>query len=763
MDKLDTMRSMIRYRVIALFACMVPVCHGQINLLLEERDALRGSVWSNEVDAQDHEEYFVQLWDNLRNEDYSIDVFKKHVFEKLFLPNSGERKDLEYGIVLQTLKSKIVELTHESWMEWVVKKSMEGFTLTQCEWHHSAFSRDLNGVAHSTVSMTLHAENKSRQLRYAITGKLKVEWQPTRNARGIYEPRKVEAPELEVLHRQGTPFFEEAITLDIPPQKSSVVLVNDLDYDGYSEITLPDTNTVLWNLGSEKFGAKPLHEVPLASSDTAVYGDFTGDGITDLLSVGMARLEKGGDPVEGIFLYKGMGRGRFVDNARPLQFDTEVRLQGPPCLATGDVDGDGDLDLWIAQYKELYLEGSMPTPYFDAKDGYPAFLLLNQGDGINFVDATEASGIKEKRNRRTYSSSFYDCDGDNDLDLLSVNDFAGLDLYLNDGKGQFTDVTETYFDDRYLFGMGHSIADFNRDGLLDIYAIGMSSTTARRLDEMNAGREEFPDHNRLRSSMGYGNRLLLAQPSGGFRHAENRDDYARTGWSWGVGSLDVDNDGDLESYVANGHYSNDSARDYCSQYWTDDIYRGSSERSPLLSSYFNIGISSMRQGDVSWNGFEHNVLLMPMSDGKTRNVSFLFGLAQEFDSRQVAVDDLNNDGRPDLILTRYPPSFDKERDSSILSVYMNRMPSAGNWIGVRLGNLPGTPLPEGAVIKVVSGGVERIETIITGDSHQVQHATVKHFGLGDIEKVDSIEVIWTNGQSKRIEKPKINAYHAIAL
>lgn len=757
------MHSLAKRNVATFFACMIPVCHGAIDELVKERDSLRKSVWSNEVEAQEHEEYFIRLWDSLRSEAYSIDVFRKHIFEKLLLPQSGERKELEYGIGVQTLKSGVEELTHAAWIEWIVDKSTAGFTLTQCEWHHSAFRRDENGIAHSTVSMTLHAEDKSRQARYAITGKLKVEWQPTRNADGIYEPRVIAAPDLELMQRQGAPLYEEAITLDIPPQKSSVVLVNDLDYDGYSEITLPDTNTILWNLGSERFGAKPLHEVPLASSDTAVYGDFTGDGITDLLSVGMARLEKGGDLVEGIFLYRGKARGAFVDNAIQLKFDQDVVLQGPPCLTTGDVDGDGDLDLWIAQYKELYLQGSMPTPYFDAKDGYPAYLLLNQGDGINFVDATELSGIKEKRNRRTYSSSLYDCDGDQDLDLLVVSDFSGLDLYINDGTGKFTDVTESSFDDRYLFGMGHSIADFNRDGLLDIYAIGMSSTTARRLDEMNAGRAEFPERNRLRSSMGYGNRLLLAQASGGFKHAENRDDYARTGWSWGVGSLDVDNDGHLESYVANGHYSNESARDYCSAYWTDDIYRGSSEKNPILSSYFNIGISSMRKGDVSWNGFEHNVLLMPMSDGKTRNVSFLFGLAQEYDSRQVAIDDLNNDGKLDIILTRYPPSFDKEKDSSILSVYMNRLPSSGNWIGVRLGNVPGTPLPEGAVIKVVSGEVERIETIITGDSHQVQHATVKHFGLGAIDQVDSIEVIWANGQRKRIENPKLNAYHAIAL
>ena len=158
------MHSLTKYLPVAFLACITPVSNGDLGLLVEERNDLLKSVWSNEAEAQEHEEYFIRLWDNLRNEDYSIDVFKKHVFNTLLLPHSGERKELEYGIGIQTLKSKVIELTHGAWMEWVVNKTAAGFSLTQCEWHHSAFRRDKDGIAHSTVSMTLHAENKSRQL-----------------------------------------------------------------------------------------------------------------------------------------------------------------------------------------------------------------------------------------------------------------------------------------------------------------------------------------------------------------------------------------------------------------------------------------------------------------------------------------------------------------------------------------------------------------------------------------------------------------------
>jgi FG-GAP repeat. len=62
-----------------------------------------------------------------------------------------------------------------------------------------------------------------------------------------------------------------------------------------------------------------------------------------------------------------------------------------------------------------------------------------------------------------------------DLDLVVVSDFAGVDVYSNDGKGKFTEVTATWVPDSHAFGMAHTLADFNRDGRLDLLMIGMTS------------------------------------------------------------------------------------------------------------------------------------------------------------------------------------------------------------------------------------------------------------------------------------------------
>jgi hypothetical protein len=80
------------------------------------------------------------------------------------------------------------------------------------------------------------------------------------------------------------------------------------------------------------------------------------------------------------------------------------------------------------------------------------------------VDITNSSGLSGKSNRRTFSASLIDLDFDQDLDLIVVADFSGLDLYLNDGKGHFSDITEQLGKKRHAFGMSHTFGDWNSDG-----------------------------------------------------------------------------------------------------------------------------------------------------------------------------------------------------------------------------------------------------------------------------------------------------------
>lgn len=729
--------------------------------LFEERSKLQQTVWEQEMAAQEYESFFIELWDSLRNDGDAMLSFQNAKFGSIKFGNLVHEGTMDHGIEVFHMSEEYSSKTYAEWMEWLNALREEGFEFYQSEWHHKRFGYNEDGTGKSKVSFSLHVENAGLKKRYQLDGMLDVVWQPAQNAAGIYEPELIKVSSLSFLERQGPPLFVKLGAFDIAPKKRGPILVYDLNGDGRSEIVLAGASQIAWNRGKGSFALAPLSKHPVFNSRAAVLGDFDRDGTTDLMVDGSFVDVDSKTKEVGLFIYKGSGVGDFPSKPQLLKIDPYFEVKSDTTLTAGDIDNDGDLDLWLGQYKEPYRGGSMPTPFFDSNDGHPSYLLFNEGDGIHFAEKTEVSGIKEKRHRRVYSSSFYDYDNDLDQDLLVICDFAGIDLYQNQGDGTFTDVTSGTIKDGFLFGMAHSFADFNYDGLIDFYSIGMSSTTASRLHAMGAGRKEFDYLDAKRIPMTYGNRLYLAGEDGKFTQPQFNDKVARTGWSWGVVTTDLDNDGDIDFYVANGHDSNTTCRDYCTSYWTDDIYHKSSIENPLMEDYFGAKIDEKEDKGISWNGFEHNFFFMPMSDGKIRNISFLAGLALEHDSRMVIADDLNGDGRLDLIIDSNPPDWDGETDGNTATVFLNNFEHAGNYIGVRLQDKAGAPLATNARVVVSFDGKLSATNMSNGDSFESQHPLSKHFGIGQTDSVDFIEVTWTDGTTKRIENPEINQYHLI--
>jgi hypothetical protein len=464
----------------------------------------------------------------------------------------------------------------------------------------------------------------------------------------------------------------------------------------------------------------------------------------------------------GVFLFRGDARGRFVTPGVRVA-KLPLPLINPSSTTAGDIDGDGDLDVWITQYKDPYEQGSMPTPFHDANDAHPSYLLVNRGDGT-FDDATESAGLAPKRFRRTFAASFVDLDGDYDLDLLVTSDFAGTDIYLNDGTGHFTDETNALLEETASFGMAHTFADYDQDGALDFYVIGMASTTMRRLNQMGLVREDQPGHLELRSRMGYGNRMYLARGKRAFRQPEYKDTVARSGWSWGTTSFDFDSDGDMDVYVANGHVSGKTTKDYCTRYWCHDIFVGDSQANPVIDSLFDKTYSSRFSEDtrLSWDGYQKNHLFMNQSGEDFVNVAFLMNSALIEDSRAVISDDFDADGRPDILVRSTHKDSSTGRSYNVLHLLLNRWPIQNNWIGLQLRIEPGGPSTIGAVIRVRSNSGEQLAHVVTGDSYIAQHAPMKHFGLGSDTTVDSIEIRWPDGTVEVMESPAINTYHVVS-
>ena len=339
---------------------------------------------------------------------------------------------------------------------------------------------------------------------------------------------------------------------------------------------------------------------------------------------------------------------------------------------------------------------------------------------------------------------------------MVVSDFAGIDLYYNDGTGTFADVTARTVSEASTFGMSHVFGDYNADGRLDMYVVGMSSTTARRLDYLNLGREEYPEHHQQRQAMGFGNRLYLGSEDAQFSIAPSTEQVARTGWSWGVASADFDNDGDDEIYVANGHLSGETAQDYCTTFWTHDIYTGGSEPDPQIAAFFDEAIADWHNAGISWNGFEHNKLYLSGGGRSFVEIGYLMGVAFEFDARTVLDMDIDADGRMDLLVSEWSGTPRREQ----VHVLRNVWPSDNNWLGVRLQGAAGIS-PIGARITLRSSQGTKTQWVYTGESFDAQRSPTRLFGLGRVEQVKAIEVQWPDGKITILSAPQINRYHEL--
>lgn len=719
---------------------------------LEAREReLNQTVWAVELLAQDCARTFETLWDSLNASTNKLDLAATFPAGEIVPGDWQLLQALPHEIKLLTSKSPGPVLNPGEWRQVIEKAQERGWRLVQMEFRHTRFDTNEAGrPRQSTFYFSAHLTNSIEPARAILEGDLVVDWAPTRSADGLWEVKRVDASRLAIKTRAGRPPFRPILAESVTPLRNSrsidPLIVYDLDGDGLSEIILAANNLVYRRRGPDRYEQEPLCKHPPGAIDCAIVGDFDGDGAADFLC----------QKHEGLFLFKGSPRGTFDEPGR-LVFPPEEGLKYPMALTCGDVDRDGDLDVFLAQYKLPYEGGAMPTPYHDANDGYPAYLYLNDGRG-NFSDGTEFSGLGRKRWRRSYGGSLADLDGDADLDLVVVSDFAGLDVYRNDGRGHFTDVTRAWVAEPQAFGMAQVLSDFNVDGLPDLLTTGMTSGTADRLEHLRLWRPGAVEDRAMRRRMTVGNRLLLSKAAGGFEQTPLGDSIARSGWSWGCTAFDFDNDAFPDAYIANGMETKESVRDYEGEFWLHDAYVANSLEDPAALLYLKGKVARLRGHGESYGGYEKHRLFLNQRAKSFLEAGHLLGVALEQDSRNVVSDDLDGDGRMDLILIGSGPGAAL---TQTLRVFGNELPDRGNWIGFRFREKGNGGSPVGARVIVRWAGRASVRQIVSGDSYRSQHPNTMHFGLGEADRVETVEVHWIGGGSMTIRDPELNRYHTV--
>ncbi len=503
---------------------------------------------------------------------------------------------------------------------------------------------------------------------------------------------------------------------------SGGVAVFDCDGDGFLDVaTINGSSVENFKKGGDLFltlyrqidGNKtltPKFENITASANLTRKGwgmgitavDFDGDGNLDLFATGF----------NGNAVYRGKGGCKFEDvteksGIKGIGFQTGS--------AWADYDRDGDLDVFVAGYVKLDLNnlpvfGSSKTCSYKGirvqcgPRGLPGerdFFYRNKGDGT-FEEIAEKVGLADNDKYFGLGVTFADYDNDGWLDLYVANDSSPNYLYKNNRDGTFKDVsfeTGTSYSGagEEQGSMGVSLQDSDNDGNIDIFVTNFEN-------EQNTLYRDLGEKGFLDVAAVAG----VAQPAKPFV-------------GWGTSLSDFDNDGLLDIFVVNGH-----------------VY-------PQMELVKSESVAGFRQPFL---------LQRNLGNGKFEDISKASGLRDlpMFSSRGAAFGDLNNDGLIDVVVTNLG-----EKPTVLLNTTQND----NQKIAFKLIENGKNHDAIGSRITLKTDKRSLIQEVQAGASYLSQNDFRLHFGFTKDEKIESVEVRWSDGKIEKISG--VNPHRIVSI
>ncbi len=524
------------------------------------------------------------------------------------------------------------------------------------------------------------------------------------------------------------------------------VSIADIDDDGFDDLYVCQPaglpNRLFRNRGDGTF--EDITEQSglgvLENTACALFADVDNDGRQDLIVV----------RANGPLLFLNVGEGKF--RAKPDAFQFANPPQGTfTGAAIADYDRDGWLDIYFCLYS--YYQGvdqyRYPMPYYDAENGPPNFLMRNNRDGT-FQDATKQSGLHQNNTRFSFCCAWGDYNGDQWPDLYVVNDFGRKNLYRNNGDGTFTDVAaQTGVED---VGAGMSVCwlDSGNNSREDLYVANMWTAAGLRISEQeNFQADAGAAARALYHQHAMGNCLFRNAGDGRFEDASMRSGTTMGRWSWCSDSLDFDQDGFLDLYIANGMISGASQDDLNSFFWRQVV--ANSPKEPKPTHEYEQGwnaINELIRSDGTWSGFERNVFYLNNRDRTFSDVSGIVGLDCIEDSRTFALGDFDHDGKLEIVL--------KNRNGPQLRFFKNVMPELGASISFRLSGKKSNRDAIGASVTVETASGLQTRMLQAGSGFLAQHSKELLFGLGPAKGSVRATLRWPSGLQQSLPDLPVN-------
>ena len=517
------------------------------------------------------------------------------------------------------------------------------------------------------------------------------------------------------------------------------ISVGDINNDGLKDLFFTGNqveNKLYLNKGELKF--EDITSIANIGGSSKWYtgttmADVNGDGFLDIYcSVSGVSNNKANE------LYINNGDNTFTERAKEFGVaDTANSVQS----VFFDYDGDGDLDLYIANYPKAHV--STPNHVYkqrmdNVKPEEADKLFRNDGD--SFTDVSKIAGVQSYG--LSLGVTVGDINNDGAPDLYISNDYSIPDyFYINNNDGTFKEVIKDATNHTAFYGMGIDIADVNNDGNLDLFQVDMDAKSNRRQKANMASMNPRLFYEMILSGFHYQYMHNCFQLNNGlnkdgipqFSNISRLTGTSSTDWSWGPILADFDNDGNKDLYITNGSRREVNNKDFFA-------FLNKPENDKLSKLEKSLMIPSEKLDNFAFRN-NGNLKFEPAND--------LWNIKYEGFSTGVTYADLDNDGDLEIITNNI---------DDYASVFENHSSDKNNYVTLKFKGKEGNPFGLGTRVYVTTGAQTQLQELTLSRGFQSSVAPELHFGLNDNTLINTLKVVWADGATETLKDVKVNTH-----